>query len=100
MFTSRINDEVKLVGSTISCEAAYESGSAESDVLQIPHVQSYVVATDQVTLPPPRTIVVNNCFHLKWTIQQVLHCLSDTEIGTNFCIASKQIYRRIQSCIA
>jgi len=37
VFTKRLNDEVKLVGSTINCEHK-------------PHVQSYLLATDQVGL--------------------------------------------------
>eukprot|EP00891_Asterochloris_glomerata_P004976 jgi/Astpho2/4976/fgenesh1_pg.00070_%23_29_t len=42
-FTSRITDSVKLVGSTINCGRAYEMAPT-------PHVQTYVVATDQVGL--------------------------------------------------
>ncbi|CAF4827472.1 unnamed protein product [Rotaria sp. Silwood1] len=37
VFTKRLNDEIKLVGSTINCEHK-------------PHVQSYLLATDQVGL--------------------------------------------------
>ncbi|DBA99576.1 TPA: hypothetical protein ACH3X3_012154 [Trebouxia sp. C0006] len=50
IFTDKLNDEVKLVGSTISCEGAPWGGDAESPWRQNPHVQSYVLATDQVGL--------------------------------------------------
>ncbi|DBB06321.1 TPA: hypothetical protein ACH3X1_011892 [Trebouxia sp. C0004] len=50
IFTDKLNDEVKLVGSTISCEGAPLGGDAESHWRQNPHVQSYVLATDQIGL--------------------------------------------------
>ena len=40
--------QVKLVGSTISCEGAHEFGGSSGRGRHNPHVQSYVVATDQV----------------------------------------------------
>ena len=40
--------QVKLVGSTISCEAYHESGDIHKPLRQNPHVQSYIVSTDQV----------------------------------------------------
>ena len=40
--------QVKLVGSTISCEPFFESADKSKDLRQNPHVQSYVVATDKV----------------------------------------------------
>ena len=39
---------MKLVGSTISCEAAHEFGGFSGQGRHNPHVQSYIVATDQV----------------------------------------------------
>lgn len=41
--------QVKLVGSTISCEGAHEFGGVSGRGRHNPHVQSYVVATDQVS---------------------------------------------------
>ncbi len=46
MLTSRINDEVKLVGPTISCEGTDATDTRAGR--RNPHVQSYVVAMDQV----------------------------------------------------
>jgi hypothetical protein len=47
-FTARINDDVKLVGSTISCEGSPLHGKRHGRWRRNPHVQSYAVATDQV----------------------------------------------------
>jgi hypothetical protein len=49
VFTSRLNADAKLVGSTISCEATTRQsplGTVESRANA--HVQSYLAATDQV----------------------------------------------------
>ena len=43
-----LRGQVKLVGSTISCEPFFESADKSKDLRQNPHVQSYVVATDKV----------------------------------------------------
>ena len=48
--------QVKLVGSTISCEGAHEFGGVSGRGRHNPHVQSYVVATDQVS---------NNCIGVR-----------------------------------
>ena len=48
LFTERLNEDVKLVGSTISCEAAYKDGNFSNVARHIAHVQSYIMATDQV----------------------------------------------------
>jgi hypothetical protein len=48
-FTSKLQKDVKLVGSTISCEAGH------------PHVQSYAVATDQAGLALLRNSSVFSC---------------------------------------
>ena len=48
LFIAKLNQEVKLVGATISCEAATNDGSRELRVN--PHVQSYVMATDRAGL--------------------------------------------------
>jgi hypothetical protein len=45
---SRINDVVKLVGPTISCEGSPLKGNPELEWRRNPHVQSYVAATDKV----------------------------------------------------
>jgi translation initiation factor eIF-2B subunit epsilon len=49
-FTARINGDVKLVGSTISCEGSPLHGKRHGRWRRNPHVQSYAVATDQVGL--------------------------------------------------
>lgn len=49
-FTSRLNEDVKLVGSTISCEGSPLHGKRSGRWRRNPHVQSYAVATDQVGL--------------------------------------------------
>lgn len=49
IFTQRLSAGVKLVGSTISCEAAHVNGDLAKPKRQNPHVQSYAAATDQVT---------------------------------------------------
>jgi len=48
VLTARLNKDVKLVGCTISCESAYMGGIASSEARHNAHVQSYVIATDQV----------------------------------------------------
>ena len=48
LLTSRLGPRVKLVGSTISCEPAWQGGNTTGAPRQNPHVQSYVMATDQV----------------------------------------------------
>ena len=48
IFTSRITDSVKLVGSTISCEGSPKDGNVSAEWRTNPHVQSYIVATDKV----------------------------------------------------
>ena len=48
VLTERLSREVKLVGATISCEGANKGGVLSGEMRRNPHVQSYVVATDQV----------------------------------------------------
>lgn len=50
LLLSRINDDVKLVGPTISCEGSPFQGDVSAEWRTNPHVQSYVLATDQVGL--------------------------------------------------
>ncbi len=47
LITSRITDTVKLVGPTISCEGSPQDGNVNGQWRTNPHVQSYVLATDQ-----------------------------------------------------
>ena len=56
MLTTRLNNNVKLVGSTISCEPAWLSGNMSNEKRQIAHVQSYVMATDQARSYLPRRV--------------------------------------------
>ncbi|KAG2498860.1 hypothetical protein HYH03_003052 [Edaphochlamys debaryana] len=49
-FTRKLTDEVKLVGPTISCEGSPLNGDFRGKWRSNPHVQSFVVATDQVGL--------------------------------------------------
>ena len=49
MFTDKLSTDVKLVGSTISCEGSHAGGDPNKELRQNPHVQSYAVATDQVS---------------------------------------------------
>lgn len=48
LITGRITDSVKLVGPTISCEGSPKDGNVDGEWRTNPHVQSYVLATDQV----------------------------------------------------
>jgi len=48
VFTDRLSKDVKLVGSTISCESVYQGGDTGNEARHNAHVQSYVTATDQV----------------------------------------------------
>lgn len=50
LITSRITDTVKMVGPTISCEGSPKDGNVNGEWRTNPHVQSYVLATDQVQL--------------------------------------------------
>jgi hypothetical protein len=56
LYTSRLNDNVKLVGSAISCEGFHLSGDVQKPLRQNPHVQSYIVSTDQARMLP-----MNSC---------------------------------------
>ena len=49
VFTDKLSQDVKLVGSTISCEGSHAGGDPNRELRQNPHVQSYAVATDQVS---------------------------------------------------
>ena len=49
VFTDKLSKDVKLVGSTISCEGSHAGGDPDKELRQNPHVQSYAVATDQVS---------------------------------------------------
>jgi hypothetical protein len=53
VLTTRLNDMVKLVGPTISCEPAYLAGDFAKERHQNAHVQSYVIATDQARAERP-----------------------------------------------
>lgn len=48
VLTSRLSDGVKMVGATISCEASWKGGVLTGEKRQNPHVQSYLLAMDQV----------------------------------------------------
>jgi hypothetical protein len=50
ILVSRLSERVKLVGSTVSCETAWMGGDTSRESRQNPHVQSYIIATDQVRL--------------------------------------------------
>ena len=56
LITSRLTDTVKLVGPTISCEGSPRDGNVNGEWRTNPHVQSYVLATDQV-----RTVGIAEC---------------------------------------
>jgi len=53
VLTTRLNDMVKLVGPTISCEPAYLASDFAKERHQNAHVQSYVIATDQARAERP-----------------------------------------------
>lgn len=57
-FTGRLTPDVKLVGSTISCEATLKDGDATKGSRQNAHVQSYAMATDQVRFDACAHLVV------------------------------------------
>ncbi len=66
VLTARLNKDVKLVGCTISCESAYMGGIASSEARHNAHVQSYVIATDQVQSFPshaPLLHLLESCKH-------------------------------------
>ena len=50
MLKGAVHLQVKLVGSTISCEGVHEFGGLSGRGRHNPHVQSYIVATDQVKI--------------------------------------------------
>lgn len=47
LLIGKLTDRVKLVGPTISCEGSPYKGNAKGEWRANPHVQSYVLATDQ-----------------------------------------------------
>ena len=65
VFTGRLSEDVKLVGSTISCETAYMGGKPGNEARHNAHVQSYVMATDQVLVC---------CTQLRSSLPQVFQC--------------------------
>lgn len=50
LLINKLTDKVKLVGPTISCEGSPYQGNGAGEWRTNPHVQSYVLATDQVGL--------------------------------------------------
>ncbi|KAK9918451.1 hypothetical protein WJX75_004177 [Coccomyxa subellipsoidea] len=50
LYTQRLNNDVKLVGSTINCQPIFWLSDTANEMRHNPHVQSYVVATDKVGL--------------------------------------------------
>ncbi|KAL4428545.1 hypothetical protein ABPG75_002634 [Micractinium tetrahymenae] len=50
LFFNKLDDHIKLVGPTISCEGSPWQGNAKGEWRTNPHVQSYVLATDKVGL--------------------------------------------------
>ena len=50
IYTQRLGSKVKLVGSTINCQPVWWRSDPSKEMRHNPHVQSYVMATDQVTL--------------------------------------------------
>lgn len=64
MLTSRLKGDVKLVGSTISCEGTDATDTHPNR--KNPHVQSYVVATDNVGYALLRNSTVFNCYKSIW----------------------------------
>lgn len=48
LLINKLSDRVKLVGPTISCEGSPYQGNVKGEWRANPHVQSYVLATDQV----------------------------------------------------
>ena len=49
IYTQRLGSKVKLVGSTINCQPVWWRSDPSKEMRHNPHVQSYVMATDQVT---------------------------------------------------
>ena len=49
ILTSRLTTDVKLVGATISCEPCWQGGNTANAKRHNAHVQSYFMATDQVS---------------------------------------------------
>ncbi|EIE18080.1 hypothetical protein COCSUDRAFT_31853 [Coccomyxa subellipsoidea C-169] len=49
LYTQRIDQNVKLVGSTISCQPIYWNSDTANEMRRNPHVQSYIVAMDQAS---------------------------------------------------
>ena len=49
ILTSRLTTHVKLVGATISCEPCWQGGNTANAKRHNAHVQSYFMATDQVS---------------------------------------------------
>ena len=63
-FIDRIDGQKKLVGATISCEGSWKGGVLTGEHRQNPHVQSYVVAMDQVGLSLLKSDpAVLQCYH-------------------------------------
>ncbi|CAL8465845.1 g5381 [Coccomyxa elongata] len=80
-FISKLNAKVKLVGSTISCEPAYNGGDPGGPVRHNAHVQSYVMATDQAGLQ----ILLNNgrIFECHRTIADAVY---NAEVGASLAV--------------
>lgn len=78
-FTSRLVGDVKLVGPTISCEGSPLNGDFRGKWRHNPHVQSYVVATDQVR-------AVQASQHLGWRCRWLPRCCKEGQ-GAACCVA-------------
>lgn len=78
---SKLDDHVKLVGPTINCEGSPKHGDVRGEWIRNPHVQSYVVATDQIgmqTLLDTKTVFA--CYDNMWDT------IYYSEIGTSAAI--------------
>lgn len=53
LLTQKLSPDVKLVGPTINCEGSPFQGSVQAEWRRNPHVQSFVLATDQVCAQTP-----------------------------------------------
>lgn len=82
LYTQRLNKDVKLVGSTINCQPIHFHSNPANEMRQNPHVQSYLVATDQVrvSLLPNKVSSSPNWWHhnkTSWNTQRSF-CFDET----------------------
>lgn len=85
VLVGRLTEVVKLAGPTISCEGSPKDGDVNGEWRTNPHVQSYVLATDQVWFILRTSGIYTKNVLLYW------NCLCICQIKSTVCLLSASL---------